>query len=967
MPVVIILLVIAFVIFVIYMYFLAASTVLALAGTALMFMSGATLTVGAVVFHARHAFRLYGRPGLHALLLLPAALLYVLIAADLVWIIAGAVLTIEDGMTQRVASEKLSLMVLGAAGQQWLVEALVRMIPFPTPIGLIVGLSGAAKMALTLPALIAARGLKVDRDNLDTTDPAFLGYFHRQAWIDEKALRDAAIVDVSTAFVRIRGIFTDLLAQAGWLLWPVLIPIAVGLAGPLIVGGVAFLLLLLMSWVTLHIVAAAVRYTGLMLRVMERTVTRLRTGTVRCPHAGCHEAIDIPLIRCPNCTEEHRGLLPGSCGLLYRRCQCDTLLPTMFLLGKGHLPAACPACRGPLVAGLFVENIHVPVYGAPSAGKSMWMTAVLHQLIDRPEDLHTSFVRDEDRMTWTNDWKPAFERGARRHKTIVRPPSAFLLSVARERGLPVSLYLYDPAGETLETEEGLRRQAYLEYVDGVVLMVDALSLNPLAEAWRARTASPSLPAKTAQGSVREIVHRIILERSRRAGHTSRDQLPIRLAIVLGKADLAGVCEALGVSNIPERFEEGGTEVSATIAAWMRRHDPAFITLVEAHFREVAWFVATSEGAPSAQTFEPHGVLAPLRWILQRRAALARPWLTALRRPAAEGAALGTLLLLFTAPWAAAATLLKFGVREARASATAAWVEQLAHAPQPGALDVPGSLVSASEAALTAIDVSAGTLVVGDAAGNVTRWGPAGDRAMIGHGDGGIILHVRTSGPDGIVLAGAVGCDGALAWRWDGDPMDTIKPGSGSVLGLSEPDASGNIVIVFADAVITVDKAGTALTLDTGRTGPFVGGEALSDGGMMLATQDGVLLAPAERKARPRWTATGPTGAVAAPSSRGPLAVIRGRMLQLWAVEATAPSKSLDGTPATVAWSPSGDRFAVGLIDGRVQVLAPDGKVLLTRRAHTRGRIAVAWETSDTVVSAGADGAIRRWPLAPPAP
>src|SRR2546421_3030253 len=118
------------------------------------------------------------------------------------------------------------------------------------------------------------------------------------------------------------------------------------------------------------------------LRTAESVSMAWRRINFVCPHGTCYKKIALPIYICPTCSAEHKRLLPGSYGILRRRCQCTTqFLPTLGLFGRAAIPAKCPQCSGNLAREIGAStDVHVPLIGGPASGKTSYLIAATLEL-----------------------------------------------------------------------------------------------------------------------------------------------------------------------------------------------------------------------------------------------------------------------------------------------------------------------------------------------------------------------------------------------------------------------------------------------------------------------------------------------------------------------------------------------------------------------------------------------------------
>ena len=263
--------------------------------------------------------------------------------------------------------------------------------------------------------------------------------------------------------------------------------------------------------------------------------------------------------------------------------------------------------------------------------------------------LAVDFIEDMERDRYDRQWKPAFERGAMRDKTTQLYPDAVLMSARRAGGLPVSLYLYDAAGDVLTSEAHLQEHRFLRFFDGLVFVIDPLTLPPVRQAMAERgQAGP--PASRADEDIRGQLQRLhnALNRHRAVGPSGRTSQ--RLAVVLSKTDVEGVREVIGLPPptgvLAEDWSQGGQNESALISAWLAREQPAFMQALNSWFSEVRFFAVSATGGAqeSGAAFQPQTTVAPLLWLLSSRRALQRPRLSLVLGWSAEAAAVATVVL-----------------------------------------------------------------------------------------------------------------------------------------------------------------------------------------------------------------------------------------------------------------------------------------------------------------------------------
>lgn len=616
--------VLALICWLIAMYFTAAWWVISQFGVSIGVVSGAAglaLLIGSL---ARGLMGVYARPGVRAIFWAPIGLLLALVGADLLWLLSSLALVIAPEYAAQSIYGGLTPLVIGGWGSRTALEWVVTLLPGGSSSELAVLFALGFKFVALVPLLVLARGMECGVAS--STEPARIQYFFGQARAD---LRDALTDSgnrIAEAWKRVgNGLRHATFGGVwGWITWPFTLCIALGAVVPMVVTVVCTMLIFVLAGGGLGIVWLANAYVALLLGLMERAVLRARSGHARCPHAGCHAKVALPVFACPACGAKHQRLVPDQHGVFRRTCACGHRLPTAFWLGKGRLPSFCPTCARPMHTALFDTSVHVPIYGAPSAGKTMLLMASVWTLGERKlGDLNAAFIDPDEEELYRRRWKPSFEKGVMRDKTTELYPEAVLISLRRDHGLPVSLYLYDAAGDVLTRETHLAEHRFLRFHDGMIFVIDPFALASV------RRALGGGSEESDDEDIRTQLQRLhnALTRHQAVGKGGRTNQP--LAVVLSKTDRPGVRALFGLGReeprMKEDWRESGAGESAAIEAWLRREEPSFSQALGTWFAEVRFFaVSATGGAEAGSAFRPGAAVAPLLWLLSRRAALQRP-------------------------------------------------------------------------------------------------------------------------------------------------------------------------------------------------------------------------------------------------------------------------------------------------------------------------------------------------------
>lgn len=440
-------------------------------------------------------------------------------------------------------------------------------------------------------------------------EPAFKQYFFRKAFLDYREVARTA----SKACQEDNRDFWDwvekMFGAAGCLTWPMgLTLVGVGLAA--IIGAGLFFLLAGATHlaVVVTVAAGALAVAGTM-RVAERGLMAVRRIFLACPNGGCYQRVALPTFLCPKCGAEHKRLVPGSYGVLARRCRCGESLPTSFLRGRQDLPSICPHCRGPIKVVL-ARNVHIPVVGGPSAGKTSLLYGVMRhlQVARQAGTLAVSFPDHRHEQVW-NAADEALVRGEAPAKTAALMPDAFQVQLTPADGRSCHLHLYDAAGESYQQSDAMRAHGFNAYIHGIVFLIDPFSLPALS-----RTASVPGDVRASEEQPQAVYDRMVGNLvDHRAGRRGVSKVP--LAVVVTKLD---ALKELG-ADAPEVAGNESREVhGSAVRDWLVAHGEGnLVRGLEKDFTTVQYFTVAALGRdPSAAgAFVPLLVDVPLAWLL----------------------------------------------------------------------------------------------------------------------------------------------------------------------------------------------------------------------------------------------------------------------------------------------------------------------------------------------------------------
>jgi GTPase SAR1 family protein len=483
------------------------------------------------------------------------------------------------------------------------------MISLAALAGAVVGGAVLVKYAQIAFAVLA-RGAG-DADVVIGPEPAFKQYFFRRAWTDYRSV-------VTKSIETCREMYESILKAshfAGRGCWVAANAIIVGSVGGTLAGGMVLVVVGILHLAVVSAVAAVAMVLAYLSRFLEYSSMLWRRSFMACPHSGCYRRIALPIYICSHCGTQHKQLIPGSYGTFRRRCKCNRELPTLFLLGRNKLRSLCPHCKRPLNEAIGLpRNLHIPIVGGASAGKSSLLTGIMVELALRAQknQLKLEFPEKKDERLFQASQK-SFANGQLLSKTVEYSPNAFLATIEDTRGKRVLVYTYDAAGELYQGVEEIHRQEYYSYLHGIILIIDPFSIPEVRQRGGAEFYRRQHSLRPSSESPEAVYERMIDTLRGFSEKTGRLDLP--LAVVLTKVDALGLRETLQADGAQPQEEIS----SAAVKHWLKQHgEGGLVRVIEKDFKDVHYFACSALGRmPGTEpaAFVPQGVLQPFAWIL----------------------------------------------------------------------------------------------------------------------------------------------------------------------------------------------------------------------------------------------------------------------------------------------------------------------------------------------------------------
>jgi hypothetical protein len=243
----------------------------------------------------------------------------------------------------------------------------------------------------------------------------------------------------------------------------------------------------------------------------------------------------------------------------------------------------------------------VAIAGGTGSGKTNYLLMVAAEAATGHPAFGGEIDDEAQRREFRREWRN-LSVGVPAPKTS-EVANAFLL-YATVGGERCPLYLYDAPGEEFASIGRMQAHEYFPLLEGIVLLVDPLSFEPVRER-EGGSDYPPVPLD-------DVVTSTLVTAS--AGKLpGRDgKIPLRIAVVISKADLGSVRVRTGGASVAR-----GRACREAIAEW---GGEAALRAVEHRFREVEYFACSplgrAAGSGARAPFTGRGVVEPLLWVLE---------------------------------------------------------------------------------------------------------------------------------------------------------------------------------------------------------------------------------------------------------------------------------------------------------------------------------------------------------------
>lgn len=454
-------------------------------------------------------------------------------------------------------------------------------------------------------------------------EPAIKSYFFGKGYID---LVNVIKGSWSRNLISSKSYFSKIDSTGEWWVTLSFFLFYGGIGTSVVTFGMAVFVIISIVHVTLLSVFFLLIYICFsILYLLERVYLFFKQFFAVCPH--CHKKTPLPEYLCPSCGVPHPNLIPNSFGIFHHRCKCGEKLASSFFLNRGSLQARCSECKQ-LLDRQHIETrrIFIPILGGASAGKSAFLFSAVRELIDKSSTdygLNTEFIDSSTESDYKSVEKKLFS-GRVPDKTLNTVPKAFNLALTKKKKTRCLLYLYDPAGEAYQNTDSLSSQRYLEYLSGMILIIDPFSITAVKEQYKQKLNSNKTINPSAL-QVSDALARVLLTMEESFGLSTTSKIKNPLAVVLSKVDAFDLDLKIGRRSI-KKIQEKSPHLSYEsirneliinqLDDW---GESGLLQQLNIRFNNIKFFSCSSltrKSSHAGSGFKSVDVLEPLQWILQ---------------------------------------------------------------------------------------------------------------------------------------------------------------------------------------------------------------------------------------------------------------------------------------------------------------------------------------------------------------
>ena len=251
----------------------------------------------------------------------------------------------------------------------------------------------------------------------------------------------------------------------------------------------------------------------------------------------CYAETRVPSYECTNadCPVVHRDIRATRLGVISRRCECGSNLPTTVLRASRRMTVRCPTCDTPQSEGAGTRRtVLVPVIGESNAGKTHLLASAMAHLSTRlSADGGELVPLSPMASNGLNNFTSVMDVGSSMANTsVTHSPLVYDFMTRRSRRRSVEMHFIDAAGQHFSSWESTSSLRYLDNALALLFVVDPLSLDHCRA--RLERMDSRLPVQVAPGKATDAAYLSAVNRMRQENVPLHER---RLGVVLTKTDI----------------------------------------------------------------------------------------------------------------------------------------------------------------------------------------------------------------------------------------------------------------------------------------------------------------------------------------------------------------------------------------------------------------------------------------------
>jgi len=334
----------------------------------------------------------------------------------------------------------------------------------------------------------------------------------------------------------------------------------------------------------------------------------------------CYDTFNLPVFRCPECSELHSDLVPSVCGIMFARCNCGCFMASAAYSRRSRIDATCISCETDLVAAN-ARQISIQLVGGNSSGKTAFLAAFQHLYLEGSFGIEKMSVYGKP-QEYFDELESSFENGQTQSTEPSVRTYSFIHKV-RQTGKH-NLVIYDIPDEMILNDIYERSPRYLGFTDGILIIIDPLSVSSVRDECKKIGDSKAI-ANYSDDDVNELIVSFVGQFSKITGKVAKRQIDVPVAILINKVDVKVVKREIGLPKIKVTFNANpdmyGNDLTIARDELCRAYLEKLglynaLNNLDAIFSNIRYFPISAIGhiSESGNEFNPFGVIDPIAWI-----------------------------------------------------------------------------------------------------------------------------------------------------------------------------------------------------------------------------------------------------------------------------------------------------------------------------------------------------------------